>query len=550
MAKQTIYKITAGGENHLIASSAYGTCTTAAATAEKDVTLTDSTTFSLVTGITVHVKFTKTNTVANPKLDVASSGAKAIMRYGTTTAGTAVTTSWPAGAIVSFTYDGTNWLMNDYQENTDTHWTTHLYAGTGSAANATATNGNVKLSVADNTSVRSSITIQGSGAATVTSDANGVITVNSTNTTYTAANAAPANVAASSVTGTSTNYARQDHTHGIALATGDSNGQVKIAGTNVSVKGLGTAAYTASTDYAPSVEGFEYIRGTWTAASGTWTGVTTDTALVSGKKIILYMPFAGSGNATLNLTLAGGGTTGAKNVYYESTSRFTTHKGAYSQLPLIYLENHSINGTNYTGWWYLANRDTNSYDRLQHANNIKASAAVAAAWHVVVGTSAGYHDATAGSTFDINYPILTNGAAWTANTNYTNAYHAIPTINLATTKSGWTGTAGAQAYLVATLSGNTATIDSAVFTTTVPTSADNKVYFPLGVMTSTTAVYFAPTNDMYAYIDGSFNKVSPKDIKSITRSSLTFTATRIDGKTFTFNQKDDTGNATIAWGAF
>lgn len=185
MAKQTIYKITAGGDNHLIASSAYGTCTTAAATAEKDVTLTDSTAFTLVAGITVHVKFTNTNTVANPKLDVASSGAKAIMRYGTTTAGTAVTTSWPAGAIVSFTYDGTNWLMNDYQENTDTHWTSHLYAGTGSAANATATNGNVKLSIADNTSVRNSITIKGTGSTTVASDANGVITINSANSTIT-----------------------------------------------------------------------------------------------------------------------------------------------------------------------------------------------------------------------------------------------------------------------------------------------------------------------------------------------------------------------------
>ena len=43
------------------------------------------------------------------------------------------------------------------------------------------------------------------------------------------------------------------------------------------------------------------------------------------------MPFAGtSSGATLNLTLAGGGTTGAKNVYFESTTRFTTHKGQYS----------------------------------------------------------------------------------------------------------------------------------------------------------------------------------------------------------------------------
>ena len=73
-----------------------------------------------------------------------------------------------------------------------------------------------------------------------------------TDTTYTAATSAPGKVASSSSVGTSTNYARQDHTHGIDLATGDSNGQVKIAGTNVNVKGLASAAYTESSAYLAS----------------------------------------------------------------------------------------------------------------------------------------------------------------------------------------------------------------------------------------------------------------------------------------------------------
>ena len=65
-------------------------------------------------------------------------------------------------------------------------------------------------------------------------------------TTYTPASAAPGKIASASSTGTSTNYARQDHTHGIDLATGDSDGQVKIAGQNVSVKGLKSLAYADS----------------------------------------------------------------------------------------------------------------------------------------------------------------------------------------------------------------------------------------------------------------------------------------------------------------
>lgn len=47
----------------------------------------------------------------------------------------------------------------------------------------------------------------------------------------------PNNVSTSSSAGSSSSYSRGDHTHAISLATGDSNGQVKIAGSNVSVKG-------------------------------------------------------------------------------------------------------------------------------------------------------------------------------------------------------------------------------------------------------------------------------------------------------------------------
>lgn len=64
----------------------------------------------------------------------------------------------------------------------DTHYTTHLYAGSGTAANATTTNGNTKLTVVDNSSVRNTVTIKGTGATSVTSDANGNITISSTDT--------------------------------------------------------------------------------------------------------------------------------------------------------------------------------------------------------------------------------------------------------------------------------------------------------------------------------------------------------------------------------
>jgi len=80
------------GTEHLIAPSAYGTCTTAADTAAKTVTLANFDTF--VPGETIWVRFTNSNTVANPTLNVNSKGAKNIYAYGTTAPGTTVHTSW------------------------------------------------------------------------------------------------------------------------------------------------------------------------------------------------------------------------------------------------------------------------------------------------------------------------------------------------------------------------------------------------------------------------------------------------------------------------
>ena len=112
-------------------------------------------------------------------------------------------------------------------------------------------NGASVASTSANASANSGLNIK-AGTNVQIATASSEITISATDTKYTAATAAPGKVATNSASGTSTNYARQDHTHGIDLATGDSNGQVKIAGTNVSVKGLGTAAYKAEGYFAGS----------------------------------------------------------------------------------------------------------------------------------------------------------------------------------------------------------------------------------------------------------------------------------------------------------
>lgn len=59
----------------------YGTCSTAAGTVAKIVTVNNNS-FALVEGVIVTVKFTATNTAANPTLNVNSTSAKPIYYKG------------------------------------------------------------------------------------------------------------------------------------------------------------------------------------------------------------------------------------------------------------------------------------------------------------------------------------------------------------------------------------------------------------------------------------------------------------------------------------
>lgn len=256
----------------------------------------------------------------------------------------------------------------------------------------------------------------------------------------------------------------------------------------------------------------EFIVGTQTEITGSWTGTTEDSSLYDGKNINYFLPYAGSGNATLNLTLAGGTTTGAKPVYLSGTSYVTTHYGANSCINMTY---NSTKGA----WFVNADRDANTYDRLLYNNNLYSLEALTDGG-LACGTKDGYKKIASGVIFDIDYPIIRTGNV-NASSNFT-GYLAFPGLNLQTTKASWTGTNRSMVYLVGTLSGKKFTIDSSVFTTTVPTSADGKVYIPLGILYSTYQIYFYSSRDLYAYIDGSFQKISTKYVQGSATQPIYF----------------------------
>lgn len=166
------------GSTGLIGSTLYGTCATAADTVAKVGTLTDFDT--LIDGVTVHIKFTYSNTATDPTLNINGTGAKRIYKNGTTSVGKTVATSWAAGSVVSLTYDGSAWQMNDHTDDTNTTYS----AGTGLTLSSTTFNHSNSITAGTAKGDDSkTLTFGGTFAIpTVTYDAQGHITGKGTTT--------------------------------------------------------------------------------------------------------------------------------------------------------------------------------------------------------------------------------------------------------------------------------------------------------------------------------------------------------------------------------
>ena len=114
--------------------SYYGTCSTAAKTQTKTV---DCEGFVLTTGASIRVKFTNAQSYnGQVNLNVNLTGVIPVTSYGTTAS---VRYCWLAGEVVSFTYDGTNWIMEDSGIATTSYFgITKLYTGATSTSSAYA----------------------------------------------------------------------------------------------------------------------------------------------------------------------------------------------------------------------------------------------------------------------------------------------------------------------------------------------------------------------------------------------------------------------------
>ena len=312
-------------------------------------------------------------------------------------------------------------------------------------------------------------------------------------------------------------------------------------------------AYNAENTLNNYISSKDIIVGTQTATTRMWRGSSNLENLTDGTEIIYWLPYAykaenlantyvtgvdvrtaattvkpagtkintfesgtsSSANSRcwLNLKLKNGSETGWIPCYYSGTSRITSHYAAGNSIRLIYRVNANIAGVEYTGWWADANYNTNdnTYDRIRFNNPIVVKTAITAG-NIIVGDSGGYFKLAAGSTFNLDKPILycaTNKSAGASDSN--NNYLSMPSVDLTKTISNFTGTADSTVYLVGIINGNMFTIDSTTpLTTTIPTTDDGKYYISLGYLYrgANHSIYLYPEHPIYKYVNGSFKNLN------------------------------------------
>lgn len=260
----------------------YATCSTAATTSAKTASFDD---FSLEAGARIAVKFTYANTISSPTLNVNSTGAKAIYWHG---APLTSTQYWVAGAVLEFLYDGTYWQLLGTANDNNTSYDHPNYTakdeglykvtidGQGHVSNATAVTKSdiTKLGIPaqDTTYVEATTGNAGLMSPSDKSKLNGINAGAEVNqNAFSSFNVGDATLGAKSktdslslssgagieVSGDSANNEITISNTGVrSVATGSTNGTISVntngTAKDVAVKGLGSAAYTASTAYDAS----------------------------------------------------------------------------------------------------------------------------------------------------------------------------------------------------------------------------------------------------------------------------------------------------------
>lgn len=179
--------------------------------------------------------------------------------------------------------------------------------------------------------------------------------------------------------------------------------------------------------------------------------------------------------------------------------------------------------------------DANSQGQYLYCYNTSYFKSAVESESLACGNADGYCQVTAGATFDITYPLLWITTAISAGgTSYSYTFLMNYDRSLAKVKSDFTSSPRKIIYLVVTLSGTTATVDSNVLSDTLPTTDDGKIYIELGRLgnQSNGQNYFIlfPSHPMYWYKNGA---VQPYVPNAVTVNGHTVNADVPSGAKFT-----------------
>lgn len=241
----------------------------------------------------------------------------------------------------------------------------------------------------------------------------------------------------------------------------------------------------------------EYVVGTHgTSTTATWTGTCSKlTEIKDGTTIFFYLTSAGTTNVTLNLTLANGTQTGAKNVYFKGTTRLSTQYPINSIVTLVYTTKRD------SGAWYVSSaNDNNGYNAYEYGT-VQFTAGEQLASRVICGAKADgkYYKLVSGLELSTAYPLIGTNGAISKDTVSNNMYNPRYDETIANTKSGLTLTNGKPVYVEGTNYVNGIfTVSSNILTQTL---TNGRYYWLLGFAYGNTNVRTNVYEEIF-YYDG------------------------------------------------
>ena len=306
----------------------FGVCSTAADVAEKTVSLSG---FVLTEGARVAVFFANSNTHSNPKLNVNSTGAKAISCIKGSWAPVG---QWEANQIVEFVYYSSHWIM--ITANARRLYTARTLALGGDVTGSTSFDGSANKTI--------TATLANSGVKAGTYGANVMKLALSTWISN--------NRGLHSTTATSTWTAKQDFSLSFRYT---------------------VSSESASYDYLNiTAAGTQILANT----GGTATTNTLTTTLKTGQTIIFNYRKDGSNNTNedcakiseVKVTPTGGSATTVTTANFDTY--FTATNGAYAFLPLVELQNKFEAGGAGTNGFTLPCVTVDTKGRVTSANEV------------------------------------------------------------------------------------------------------------------------------------------------------------------------------------